>query len=93
MRESIQKNSPVPVHGFEEEPRIHMITAGDFTQLPLCFEKYLFEYAATYRKEKDELEEGTKRERSVIFQHEKCKSVQYNRISFLEDISDSRKTN
>ncbi len=27
----------------DEEPRVHFITAGDFTQLPPCFEKFIFE--------------------------------------------------
>ncbi len=27
----------------DEEPRVHLITAGDFTQLPPCFEKFIFE--------------------------------------------------
>ncbi len=27
----------------DEDPRVHMITAGDFTQLPPCFDKFVFE--------------------------------------------------
>ncbi len=27
----------------DEDPRVHMITVGDFTQLPPCFDKFVFE--------------------------------------------------
>ncbi len=27
----------------DEEPRVHLITAGDFTQLPPCSENFIFE--------------------------------------------------
>ncbi len=42
----------------DEDLRVHMITAGDFTQLPPCFDKFVFEspQLVTDHNDKSELE-------------------------------------
>ncbi len=59
VRKSIQKTRQFLTTPFDVEPRIHVLTAGDFAQLPPVFEKYLFEYPAELRNENTELENIT----------------------------------
>ncbi len=51
----------------DEDPRVHMITSGDFTQLPPCFDKFVFKapQLVTDCNDKSELERKSFRVRSI----------------------------
>ncbi len=48
----------------DEDPRAHVITVGDFIQLPPCFEKFVFEAPQVFSDYNDKFESKSKPSRA-----------------------------